>query len=484
MKKLAKIITAVLLAVTLVSTRGTGTPVHAASDAVTVLGGNFISFYRQGDTPSATYTIERMRRVDPTAADKWQGIWNEWSHLDYTEVSTSVPQGLGYGQGHAFVLLGGGLTSGTINPDGNLRCRLALSCAQAYPGSVIVITGGHTAQCVGSQTEAGVMKDWITTKLGGSAIQIYTEENAGSTVGNAVNTVPILYNLGITSITVLSGVNHVRRGTLDFYAAIANYAEANGVAPIEVDDPVGCNDHVAKSGVYAESYDLASIMGVTAKKSLASASVQSLSAAMDSVVAKGGSLNLNAVLCYTDGYNEDVTARAECSGFNPDQLGQQTVTVSVTEKGKTYSRTFAVKVKESLDDAWSMYRLYNPNSGEHFFTNDASERDQLVKAGWKNEGRAWSMPKRTYVPVYRLYNANGGEHHYTTDVSEKAALVKAGWKDEGIGWYGAYSSKVPVYRVYNPNAFANNHHYTTDKTEAERLIAMGWEDEGIAWYGN
>ena len=30
-----------------------------------------------------------------------------------------------------------------------------------------------------------------------------------------------------------------------------------------------------------------------------------------------------------------------------------------------------------------MYRLYNPNSGEHFYTAGESERGNLVNLGWK-----------------------------------------------------------------------------------------------------
>ena len=33
-----------------------------------------------------------------------------------------------------------------------------------------------------------------------------------------------------------------------------------------------------------------------------------------------------------------------------------------------------------------MYRMYNPNSGEHFFTNTNAEKNMLIKAGWKYEG--------------------------------------------------------------------------------------------------
>ena len=33
-----------------------------------------------------------------------------------------------------------------------------------------------------------------------------------------------------------------------------------------------------------------------------------------------------------------------------------------------------------------MYRLYNPNSGEHFYTADADEKGNLVRVGWRYEG--------------------------------------------------------------------------------------------------
>lgn len=32
-----------------------------------------------------------------------------------------------------------------------------------------------------------------------------------------------------------------------------------------------------------------------------------------------------------------------------------------------------------------MYRLYNPNSGEHFYTADSNERDHLTGVGWVYE---------------------------------------------------------------------------------------------------
>ena len=131
----------------------------------------------------------------------------------------------------------------------------------------------------------------------------------------------------------------------------------------------------------------------------------------------------------------------------------------------------------------SAYRLYNPNTGEHFFTLRSAERDHLVGQGWNYEGIGWTAPKKNGHPVYRLYNANGSEHHYTPNVNERNNLILAGWTFEGIGWYSAASSGKAVLRQYNPNAFSCNHNYTLSKYESDFLVRAGWRYEGVAWYG-
>ena len=134
------------------------------------------------------------------------------------------------------------------------------------------------------------------------------------------------------------------------------------------------------------------------------------------------------------------------------------------------------------EDVVDMYRLYNPNSGEHFYTAGAGERDVLVGVGWTYEGVGWTAPKTSNTPVYRLYNANGGEHHYTMSEVERDMLIGVGWNDEGIGWYSDDEQRVPLYRDYNINAFSNNHNYTTSAEEHEMLMSVGWRPEGYAWY--
>ncbi|MGO5372197.1 N-acetylmuramoyl-L-alanine amidase [Holdemanella porci] len=159
--------------------------------------------------------------------------------------------------------------------------------------------------------------------------------------------------------------------------------------------------------------------------------------------------------------------------------------------GANYGTDIVSRMKELLNTQYvllgsgDMYRIYNPNSGEHFYTSDKAEKDHLVSLGWKYEGVGWKAPTVSNYPVYRLYNMYGGEHHYTMNVAEKNNLVKLGWKYEGIGWFSADpndSNSVPLLREYNPNAFSNNHNYTTNTNEHNWLVSLGWKDEGKAWY--
>lgn len=129
-----------------------------------------------------------------------------------------------------------------------------------------------------------------------------------------------------------------------------------------------------------------------------------------------------------------------------------------------------------------MYRLYNPNSGEHFYTANLAEKDNLVNVGWRYEGIAWNAPS-SGDEVYRLYNPNAGDHHYTASAAERDHLVSVGWRYEGVGWYSDPSQGQALYRLYNPNAVAGAHHYTTSAAERDHLVSVGWSAEGIGWYG-
>lgn len=83
-----------------------------------------------------------------------------------------------------------------------------------------------------------------------------------------------------------------------------------------------------------------------------------------------------------------------------------------------------------------------------------------------------------------MYNPNAGDHHYTHDLKEIENLKLAGWKDEGSVFYSFNQSEqtIPVYRLYNPNTNTGSHHFTENKKEANELEKAGWTFEGIAYY--
>ena len=142
-----------------------------------------------------------------------------------------------------------------------------------------------------------------------------------------------------------------------------------------------------------------------------------------------------------------------------------------------------IKVNHA-SEAEELYRLYNPNSGEHFYTKRSTERDDLVRVGWRYESLGWTTPTEGMgAQVYRLYNPNAGDHHYTMDAGERDMLIGKGWRYEGVGWYSDKNKATAIYRAYNPNAKAGAHHFTSNKEEKDYLVRLGWRDEKIGFYG-
>lgn len=157
-------------------------------------------------------------------------------------------------------------------------------------------------------------------------------------------------------------------------------------------------------------------------------------------------------------------------------------TESATSKAESAaSSTESASSEEENVKKVAMYRLYNPNSGEHFYTSAKKEATYLRNMGWNYEGIGWYATS-TGNPVYRLYNPNAGDHHYTMNDNERKYLVSQGWTDEGVRFYSSKKEEVKLTRQYNPNAKTGTHNYTTNVKEAKYLINLGWKDEGTAWY--
>jgi hypothetical protein len=491
MKKLLKALLAVVIAVPLTLT-GTEKPTEVkAADYTTA--GELIYYYREGDIQfDEQRVLQKIQKYSQRDHDNWVKILDEWRYIDnQMNVSDEVPENIGNESTHAFVLLGGGVDASGNIPDGGAgaaRCDLAYKCAVKYPKSRIVITGGRTTSVLRKEkkSEVQAMKDYLVNEKHLDPNRILLEEASTSTIANAINTMKMLYeDTDIRSISVITSDYHVRRGTLLFYAQSLFDSEEMGKPMIDVCDGAGSVDDPSKEGIYAEAYAIASLTGNRIPSSMPVSYLKSLKLEGDNIVQVGTTPSIKTYAVYSvEDYTVDVSDKAAVKNINPNQTGEQTVTVDYSDDLGSAEGTMKVRVVDASVMPYVMYRVYNPNSGEHFYTNRAAEKNYLVSLGWHNEGLAWFRSASNAQPVYRLYNPHGGEHHYTLSAAERDMLKAKGWNDEGIGWYSEdKTAGVPVYRVYNPNAFANNHHYTTNYAEAQYLISIGWKDEGIGWYG-
>ena len=167
--------------------------------------------------------------------------------------------------------------------------------------------------------------------------------------------------------------------------------------------------------------------------------------------------------------------------YSPDVVSASTVNkVKGTTSGSSSSSKSGTTQKLN---STTMFRLYNPWSGEHFYTSNLDEVDSCVCAGWNYEGVAWYAPKSSKSPVYRLYNPYTGDHHYTMVAAERASLIALGWSDEGTGWFSDDAKGTALYRQYNPYAQTGSHNYTTSIAENNSLVSAGWNAEGVGWWG-
>lgn len=143
--------------------------------------------------------------------------------------------------------------------------------------------------------------------------------------------------------------------------------------------------------------------------------------------------------------------------------------------------------KPKPKDSVIVYRLYNPNNGDHLFTTSDKEYKELEAVGWEGEGIAWFTPEESDIPVYRLYNPNTGEHFYTDSEKEYNKVGKAGWKQEGRAFYSLTMTdedSQAIYRTFNPNTDGpGSHMFTVSAKEYNNMVRAGWRGEGIAFYG-
>lgn len=135
------------------------------------------------------------------------------------------------------------------------------------------------------------------------------------------------------------------------------------------------------------------------------------------------------------------------------------------------------EVKDIGNYTGDIIRLYNDASGDHHYATPG-EADSLIGHGWKKEGVAFTIKPDGKKPVFRMFNPNTGDHLPTISKEEAQNLQDNGWVWEGVEYFAKESGK-PVYRLYNPNGA--DHLLTTDASEKDKDMSLGWKFEGVAF---
>jgi photosystem II stability/assembly factor-like uncharacterized protein len=138
-----------------------------------------------------------------------------------------------------------------------------------------------------------------------------------------------------------------------------------------------------------------------------------------------------------------------------------------------------------------VFRFFNTQTGAHFYTASASERDHVL-ATWPQfvyEGTAFFAAAAVApgtLSVYRFFNTQTGAHFYTVSVAERDHVL-ATWPQflyEGVRFYAFADSEpgsVKLYRFYNTQTGA--HFYTTqdDERDAVDQHLPQFVDEGVVY---
>ena len=125
---------------------------------------------------------------------------------------------------HAFCVLGYALVNEEMTDELKERCEAAAAAARAFPEAILVCTGGATGENNPERhTEAGLMKDYLTGTCGIAAERIFTDDRAMTTAQNALNTMVILRERGIRTMTVVTSAYHQRRGQVLYRAVAEQY---------------------------------------------------------------------------------------------------------------------------------------------------------------------------------------------------------------------------------------------------------------------
>lgn len=157
-----------------------------------------------------------------------------------------------------------------------------------------------------------------------------------------------------------------------------------------------------------------------------------------------------------------------------------------TEQGTTLVKSFRPTGVRLL-------RAFSHSADYHFFTTSKAEFDNAVAHDYRDETTNTTGflvyatdPHRDAEPLYRLYNLQSGQHYYTRNVNERNSLVNInpppesgtdtrtiGWRDEDtVGFISArpQPGMVEIFRLYNTNS--GTHLFVEDPQVRDGILAQ------------
>lgn len=347
MKTFRKILSGLLVLCLLL---GTSLPVMAADDTTIIR--QLLNYYRHYQSAANT-DIDRLlgdlRERSPEKAQRWQRIMDDWQwvngELDLR--SGDLPDHLPDDDSLCIVVLGYQLTpTGKMSKELVGRMEVALDAAKKYPNAYILMTGGATGSSNKSATEAGRMASWLIAN-GIAESRLIRETQAYSTEANAINCLKLLKKS-------YPQVKHLALITSDYHMAYS-YMLFSARQQLQYGgelDMVGAACYnTGSTSSYSYSFQasaIAAIAGVNVDKMKRPtlSQVTTLAVLGDTVYAPGEALDLTATAVYDSGVFQEITDKATFSGYDPNTLGMQTLTVSYTENGITVTADLDILVQE------------------------------------------------------------------------------------------------------------------------------------------
>ena len=199
------------------------------------------TYAQQGEEAADTVESDliALEGLDPLLGKLWRGIMDSWRFVnkDLSAVPGQIPEGLAEDESLCIVVLGFQLNGdGTMAPELQDRCEMALRCARRYPQALIALTGGGTAWENREATEAGVMADWFRDQGIGQE-HLLVEGSSLTTGDNASYTGRMLLaeHPEVRQLLIVTSDYHLPLGVLLFEEQALLFGYRDGVKPFTVE---------------------------------------------------------------------------------------------------------------------------------------------------------------------------------------------------------------------------------------------------------